>query len=271
MSEGGEIDIEEATGKVVHRFIPELQRDRGLAYRPEHRDEAKLAVWLCRNLPEPFGTHSSKHAFVSGWLKQLLVHSNFDLAKANQAKFLVRNRIEQRIRELRIGAVKEAYQKTLFDEGRESRATVDGTCKFEFHPQAYAPVRDYDGRFGVFAFSGHYYGRIGDFDSREEFECAVWLDQQTQVGRIKLLARDLVRREGCSFFRQKADGRFYPDFLCQLDAGVVLAIENKGADRWMAAADDRVIGELWAELSDGRCRFVMVKDRRWDWIDERLR
>jgi len=52
---------------------------------------------------------------------------------------------------------------------------------------------------------------------------------------------------------------------------VVLAIENKGADRWMAAADDRVIGELWAELSDGRCRFVMVKDRRWDWIDERLR
>jgi len=77
--------------------------------------------------------------------------------------------------------------------------------------------------------------------------------------------RNLVRREGCSFFLQKADGRFYPDFLCRLpetdgQPGPVLAVEYKGADRWDAAADDRRIGDLWAELAGGRCRFVMVKD-----------
>jgi type III restriction enzyme len=51
---------------------------------------------------------------------------------------------------------------------------------------------------------------------------------------------------------------------------VVLAVENKGADRWAAAADDRMIGGLWAELSGGRCRFVMVKDKNWNPIEELL-
>lgn len=88
--------------------------------------------------------------------------------------------------------------------------------------------------------------------------------------------RNLVRREGCSFFLQKADGRFYSDFLCQLPGradqpGPILAVEYKGADRWGSAEDDRLIGGLWANLSEGRCRFVMIKDKRWEWIEEKLR
>jgi type III restriction enzyme len=31
-----------------------------------------------------------------------------------------------------------------------------------------------------------------------------------------------------------------------------------------------LIGNLWAELSGGRCRFVMVKDRQWDGVRELL-
>ena len=87
--------------------------------------------------------------------------------------------------------------------------------------------------------------------------------------------RNLVRREGSSFFLQKADGRFYPDFLCQLPGidgqpGAVLIVEYKGANAWLNAEDDRLIGGLWANLSEGRCRFVMVKDKRWDWVAEKL-
>ena len=89
---------------------------------------------------------------------------------------------------------------------------------------------------------------------------------------MQFWVRNLVRREGGSFFLQKADGRFYPDFLCQLPgSGPVLAIEYKGGDRWTAAEDDRLIGGLWANLSGGRCRFVMVKDRQWDWIEPLLK
>lgn len=111
---------------------------------------------------------------------------------------------------------------------------------------------------------------MGDFDSKEEFECACWLDMQAQKGRIQFWIRNLVRREGSSFFLQKANGRCYPDFLCKLPGDVTLAVEYKGADRWTDAEDDRVIGGLWAGLYAGRCRFVMLKDRQWDSIEINL-
>jgi type III restriction enzyme len=278
VSEGGEIDVDGASGEVVSRFLPDLQRDLGLVYRPEHWDEVRLATWLCRNLPEPSLTHASKQAFVGKWLTELLRREGFTLARANLQKFMLRNLLEARIRELRRLAVGKAFQQALFGDDAAARVAVTDQYAFEFHAQAYAPSRDYDGPkspYGHFDFRKHFYGRIGDFDSKEEFECACWLDIQAQQGRIRFWVRNLVRREGSSFFLQKADGRFYPDFLCQLPGsadkpGPILAVEYKGADRWAGAEDDRLIGGLWANLSEGRCRFVMVKDRRWEWIKEKL-
>lgn len=275
VSEGGEIDID-AGGHVVSRFLPELQRDLGLAYQPENWDAVRIAAWLCRNLPEPSLTHASKQAFVAAWLADLLRREEFTLARANLQKFLIRNLVEARIRELRQQAVGKAYQQTLFGDDAAERVAVSDQYAFEFHAQAYAPSRDYDGRFSHFDFRKHFYGRIGDFDSKEEFECACQLDMWAQQGRIRFWVRNLVRREGGSFFLQKADGRFYPDFLCQLPGpadqpGAVLAVEYKGADRWDGAADDRLIGGLWANLSAGRCRFAMVKDKQWDEIEEALK
>ena len=274
VGESGTIDVD-TQGKVILSFIPGLQRDLGLVYRPEHWDEVRLGTWLCRNLPEPTLTHASKQAFVAGWLTDLLQREQFTLARANQHKFLIRTLLERRIRESREQAAAAAWQQALFGEDATSRVQVDDQFSFEFHAQAYAPPRDYDGRFGHFDFRRHYYGRIGDFDSREEFECACWLDMQAQQGRIRFWVRNLVRREGCSFFLLKADGRFYPDFLCQLpgsqeDPGPVLAVEYKGSNYWTAAADDRLIGGLWASLSGGRCRFVMATDRNWESIDQLL-
>lgn len=275
VSEGGEIDVDDASGRVISRFLPDLQRDLGLVYQPENWDEIRLATWLCRNLPEQSLTHASKQAFVAAWLTDLLRRDDVTLARANLQKFLIRNRLEARIRDLRKQAVGKAFQQTLFGEDAASRVAVSDQYSFDFHPHAYAPSRDYDGRFGHFDFRKHYYGRIGDFDSKEEFECACWLDIQAQQGRIQFWVRNLVRREGSSFFLQKADGRFYPDFLCQLPgkddkSGPILAVEYKGADRWLSAEDDRLIGGLWANLSEGRCRFVMIKDKRWDGIEEHL-
>jgi type III restriction enzyme len=276
VSEGGEIDVDSESGRIVSRFLPDLQRDLGLVYQPEHWDEVRLATWLCRNLPEPSLTHATKQAFVAKWLTNLLRRDGFTLARANLQKFLIRNLLEARIRELRKQAVGDAFQRALFGDDAASRVAVTDNHAFEFHALAYAPSRDYDGRFGHFDFRNHYYGRIGDFDSREEFECACWLDTQAQQGRIQFWVRNLVRREGSSFFLQKADGRFYPDFLCQLSStlnapGPILAVEYKGADRWVAADDDRLIGGLWANLSEGRCRFVMVKSKHWEWLEEHLR
>lgn len=271
IAEGGELDVDEDTGKLKVSFIPDLQRDLGLSYQPEHWNEVRLAAWLCRNLPEPSVTHASKQAFVSGWLRALLEQPDFGLARANQMKFTLRQQLQQTIKRLRSDAVSQAYQQTLFTSGYEERVTVSERFAFEFHPDAYAPSRDYDGHsYGVWDFRKHFYGRMGDFDSKEEFECAVQLDKLAQQGRIRHWVRNLVRKEGCSFFLQKATGRFWPDFVCELPDGTILVVEYKGAQGWSDAQDDRDIGGLWAELSDGRCRFLMVRDKQWHTIQSAL-
>ena len=269
VAEGGKIDVD-GEGKLRIGFLPGLQRDLGLSYQPDHWDETRLAAWLCRNLPEPSVTHASKRAFVAAWLRALLQRDGFSLARANQLKFTVRGLLQDAIRRLRREAVGSAYQETLFGEGHADRVTTSDSFAFEFHPQAYAPGRDYDGRFGQWDFRRHYYGRVGDFDSKEEFECAVQLDLLAQQGRIKYWVRNLVNKPGCAFFLQKATGRFWPDFVCALDDGRILVVEYKGAQGWTDAQDDRDIGKLWAELSGGSCRFVMVRDRQWRLIDEVL-
>lgn len=275
---GGVIDVDAETGQVISRFLPNLQRDLGLVYQPENWDELRLTTWLCRNLPEPSLTHASKQAFVAAWVTELLRRDNFTIARANLQKFLIRNLLEVRIRDLRRQAIATAYQQTLFGEDNASRVAVTDKYTLRFNASAYAPSREYDLRssiYGPFDFRKHFYGRIGDFDSREEFECACQLDIWAQQGRIQFWVRNLVRREGSSFFLQKADGRFYPDFVCQLpgdadNPGEILVVEYKGANNWAAAEDDRLIGGLWAKLSEGRCRFVMVMDKRWESIEAQL-
>jgi len=269
VSSGGAIDVT-SEGRMIVGFIADLDRDLGFAYRPEHWDEIRLAAWLCRNLPDTSITHASKWAFVQRWLQTLMQSPGCDLARANRQKFLLRGLLEARIRTLRGEAVRQAYQQALFTDTAAERMEVGSGFKFDFDPDAYAPNADYDGRFGLYDFRHHYYARIGDFDSREEFDCACWLDQQAERGRIRFWVRNLVRKQGASFFLQKVDGRFYPDFICTLPDSGILVVEYKGAQGWANAEDDRRIGRLWAELSGGSCRFVMAGNRDWAPIEAAL-
>jgi len=141
VSEAGVIDGDEASGKLVQDFIPNLQRDLGLAYTPEHWDSVKLAAWQCTSLPEPTLTHANKLAFVSGWLYDLLAQPGFDLGRANLQKFLIRNLLEARIRVLRMGAVGQAYQESLFGDAAAERVSVSTAFVYDFRPEVYAPRR----------------------------------------------------------------------------------------------------------------------------------
>jgi len=265
----GTLDIDESKGKVKVTFLPKLQRDLGLVYKPENWDEVKLATWLCKNILEESLTHNTKQNFVLAWLNDLLTKDGFDLARANTQKYIIRQLIEKRINILRKDAVNHAYQNFLFgnDELHKIAISNEQEYQFNFHPNIYAPSRDDNGEYGYYAFKKHYYGRIGAFDSGEEFACACWLDQQAVKGKIEFWVRNLVRKEGCSFYLQKGDGRFYPDFVCKLPDGKSLVVEYKGADKWEAARDDRQIGELWANLSEGQCKFIMIRDKRFDLIE----
>jgi type III restriction enzyme len=195
--------------------------------------------------------HTSKLAFVSAWLNGLI--ARFSLVEVNQQKFLVRNLLEQHINQLREQAIQTAYQNTLLND---KQAVMTDNYAFEF-PLFYATNRYYEGKYGIYDFQHHYYGQIGDFDSKEEFHCACYLDQLAEQKKIVCWLRNVARGNG-AFFLQKATGKFYPDFVCLLPNDSILVVEYKGADRWKEADDERQIGQLWAELSAGKCLFVMV-------------
>ena len=266
--EAGEIDVTES-GQMTTRFLRDLQRDLSLAYVPEHWTEVKLAAWFCRQIQDDSITHASKRTFVSSWISSLLTNEGMDLARVNRQKFLLRNLIARQVEELRKRAIQKECQSFLFGEGKEKRVRVGAEYEFEFHPDAYAPDRLYDpsGKYGAYEFQKHYYPRMGDYDSKEEFACACWLDRQAKV---KFWVRNLVRKNGMSFFLQKADGRFYPDFICKLMDGRILAVEYKGKNLWSDTKDDREIGGLWEEMSDGKCLFIMATEKDWKPITEKM-
>ena len=87
----------------------------------------------------------------------------------------------------------------------------------------------------------------------EEFQCAQFIDSLPEV---KYWIRNLVRKT-TSFRLQTSKDWFYPDFLCQLADGRVLAVEYKGEHLWTDAEEKRAVGSVWAPRSKGRCLFVM--------------
>ncbi len=253
-------------GKMTIAFMPTLQRSLELAYTPEHWDNAKLAVWLCRNIENRTITHANKQAFVMGYLQSLL--EQFTLAQINQQKFLIRNLLEQHINALHKDAIAAAYQETLFST-ESKNVLLDDKYYFEFNPQFYSPTKFYDAntsKYGHYSFKHHYYGQMGDFDSKEEFECACYLDQLAAKKKIQFWVRNLVNNTG-AFFLQKANGRFFPDFISVLPDESTLIIEYKGLNGWANAEDDRDIGKQWASLSNGKCEFIMVNKKDLYLID----
>lgn len=98
-----------------------------------------------------------------------------------------------------------------------------------------------------------------------EFMCARHIDQLDQVD---FWVRNLERQERFSFWLQTSSDKFYPDFVCKLEDERFLVVEYKGADRYSTddAKEKRRLGELWAQKSNGRCLFVMLKGTEWNAI-----
>ncbi len=78
---------------------------------------------------------------------------------------------------------------------------------------------------------------------------------------VKFWVRNLSQKS-TSFRLQTSSDWFYPDFVCQLTDGRVLAVEYKGKDRYdnTDSEEKRAIGAVWASRSGGRCLFEMPTD-----------
>jgi type III restriction enzyme len=222
----------------------------------------RLVVWLDRNLfrdPEErreiIGTESA--LFLRKAINGLMASRGLtDIGSLVLDRHRLAEALAQRIRQHREAERVAAFQSLLLPE---SELTVhDGIC-LDLATTRYEPSWTYD---GGHKFTKHYYAPApGELhNSGEEFECAVFLDGLPEV---KAWVRNLSRKG--PFWLRRSTANFYPDFLCLLNDGRVLAVEYKGAHLVTAdeAKEKAAVGAVWESRSAGRCLFAMPSARHF--------
>lgn len=241
-------------GKKVHYSFAEQQDtlDLNLAHTDITQDT--LIGWLDKECRQSDVPQSEMISFLTKIIHNLLQTPELTLTSLIRNKYPLANAIKALIKTYREDASTKGYQQTLFADDAEVLTTYD--YSYEFKPDNY-PARPpyYSGRH---TFTKHYYPLIEDLKaSGEEFDCAVVIESLKEV---KHWVRNLVRRESASFSLPLAHANFYPDFIVELVDGRILVIEYKGEAYKTNddSAEKRMVGELWAKNSQGKCLFLMA-------------
>ncbi len=215
-----------------------------------------LAAWLDQHIEHQDIPVGESGAFLHKVIRGLMAkHAITDVGVLALDRFRLRDQIEERIQQHRDSERKAAFQMFLLPQ---SALTVSEERSINFKTMSYEPSWVYE---GGFQFKKHYFGpKPGELAEKtaagkqtEEFQCAQFIDGLPEV---KFWVRNLVRKS-TSFRLQTSKEWFYPDFLCQLEDGRVMAIEYKGEHLYTDAEEKRAIGTVWASRSKGCCLFEM--------------
>lgn len=212
--------------------------------------EQDLIRWLDKELRQTDIVQQQMASFISRLVKNLLQQYDMTLTALVRNKYPLAQAIRDTIR---------SYQQSLFKSS--NTACLADEFFYSFNPSSYPSRPPYYS--GSFVFSKHYFPQnlIEDLKSTgEEFECAKAIESLPQ---IKHWIRNLVRRDQASFWLPLAQGKFYPDFVCELTDGRMLIVEYKG-EVYVSnddSVDKRAVGHKWAELSKGQCLFIMAVEK----------
>lgn len=222
--------------------------------------ENDLLRWLDGRLRDSGMAQLERLAWLARVLKWLLREGGFTLTALNRHRVQLLEALLVQLQGLMQQGRRRGFQLSFL--GDSPRACVSAEHCFRFQPGIYpAKPPYYQGRY---RFLKHYYGVIGDlreappkqFD--HEYFCAVALDEMPQV---RHWVRNLPKFPEFSFWLPTPEGRFYPDFIAELQDGRLLVVEYKGEG--YKSNDDsavkRQIGEVWAKTS-GHC-FVFAVER----------
>jgi type III restriction enzyme len=210
-----------------------------------------LVRWLDREVQQPDIVQPHLRAYLTAVVNHLLNDQLVSLNTLARMRFVLAQRIDARIADLRQAAAKAGFQQLVLGGGWQIEP--DWTHGFTFAPGRYpAPAGSrYDGRW---EFKKHYYPVIAELKgSGEEFDCARLIDAHTKV---KHSVRNLDTAP-CGFWLPTSRGRFFPDFVAELLDGRLAIIEYMGEHlrNHPYEIEKRRVGEIWAASSAGRCIF----------------
>ncbi|MCK6422009.1 MAG: DEAD/DEAH box helicase family protein [Aquabacterium sp.] len=220
-----------------------------------------LARWLAEQLQHPSRNVARDvmpahlRAFALACVNHLMHDKGVPLAQLVRHQHPLVQRLALRVDELREAAGRTAFRQLVLDGGWELQA--DASFEFHFDPHAY-PVPGNKRYSGKFRMAKHFYPVVADLeDGSEEMLCALAIDGHPKVRRW---VRNLDSEPVHAFWLPTSFGRFYPDFVCELDDGRVLVAEYKGEHLRTVPKEIEKgqVGRLWAGRSDGRAVFAML-------------
>ena len=218
-----------------------------------------LVSWLERNIHDFTLLPDEKAAFMNKAIDWLTANG-FTLEELVAAKFRLRDALEARIGEAKRAAMQKIHKVLLLTP---DEFAVNDRSQVTFQQGWYA----YDSIYcGFTELPKHFFPQIGNLKGDgEEFECALFL--ATQLEGVKFWVRN-VERKKTAFSLQTASDRFYPDFLCQMENGAVLAVEYKNSRDWDLPEniEKRQLGELWERRSNSKCFFIMPRGKDFEAI-----
>ena len=266
--EEAHVDVDN-TGKVLVEFITDLHEQLTLALAERGWTKPALVNWIDRRLPRSHRqdiTRISATLFIIKALEAIEASYGMNLDGLARAKFRLVEALVKTIAQHRDKRQEAAFQNALFSQnGLEFETSSD--VELVFDESRYGYRQPYKG--GT-AFNKHLFRVVGDLEpAGEEYNCAVYLER---LAAVKSWVRN-TDRQPYSFWLQTSSDKFYPDFMALLDDGRILAVEYKGGP-YVTNEDSKekkLIGELWAERSNGRCLFLMVTDEQFSQIDRAIR
>jgi len=228
-------------------------------------EQVHLVTWLSRNIYEDTIAPDDKDAFINKAVTLLIEERGFTLDDLVYGKYRLREALDNRIADAKRQAMKKEHQTLLLSP---EEFITDDRNQVVFQNGRYA----FDWLYSGFTdLPKHFYPQIGNLKADgEEFECAVFL--ATQLEGVKFWVRN-VERKTTSFSLQTSTDRFYPDFLCKLENGKVLAVEYKNKRDWHLPEniEKRQLGELWEKRSNDTCLFIMPEGKDWEAITAKVR
>jgi type III restriction enzyme len=267
-NEEAHIDID-AAQTVKVEFVTDLHEQLSLAMALRGWTRPSLVNWIDRRLPFSSRrdiTRVSSTLFISKALDVISAKTGMSLEALARANFRLVDAFIKVIAKHRDVREASAFESALFPQsGLEFQTSAD--LELVFNESHYGYNQPYKGGTD---FKKHLFRVIGDLEATgEEHACAVEIDRNPHV---TAWVRN-TSRQPHSFWLQTASDKFYPDFVALLDDGRVLVIEYKGADR--VTNDDskskKLVGDLWADRSNGKCLFLMISDKQFGMIDQAIR
>ena len=260
--EGGLMYVDKEQEKVKFKYFDKTISDQIQFEYQSNRSRVDLVKWLGDNIHDDSILPDEKDAYLNKAIEWLLANG-FTLDELNYEQFRLRNAFEEKINEVKHLAMKKVHQTLLLNPEDFS---VTDKIQVIFEQGQYA----YDSTYcGFTELPKHFFPQIGNLKGEgEEFECALFL--ATKLEGLKCWIRNVECKKS-SFSLQTASDRFYPDFICQMENGAVLAVEYKNSRDWDLPdnVEKRQIGELWEKRSNGKCFFIMPKGKDFEAIRQK--